>query len=284
LTESTSIPSRLLQALKWPLQKLALRVLRDVHRRLDELDLRLAIVETGLGPKRGRLVTLEERLLAVERRAIDLRRYALEEIAEYLQFAQIAGDYCEFGVAEGHAFVNAHELMGRSFPDMRFHAFDSFEGLPRPQGVDAQGAYTGAFHEGQFACSLDAFTGRLRSLQVPEAQVSIHKGWFDRTLAAGQPADAIETVAVAWVDCDLYESTVPVLNFLASRLKPGSVVVFDDWGCYRNQPDSGEQRACREWLDANPQLRLDPLFSYGWTGRVFTVSAAPTVDRSSPQS
>ncbi len=284
MTDSTSIPSRLLQALKWPLQKLALRVLRDVHRRLDELDLRLAIVETGLGPKHGRLVTLEERLLAVERRTIDLRRYALEEIAEYLQFAQIAGDYCEFGVAEGHAFINAHELMGRSFPDMRFHAFDSFEGLPRPQGVDAQGAYTGAFHEGQFACSLDAFTGRLRSAQIAEQQVTVHQGWFDRTLSAGQPADAIAAVAVAWVDCDLYESTVPVLNFLASRLKPGSVVVFDDWGCYRNQPDSGEQRACREWLDANPQLRLDLLFSYGWTGRVFTVSAASSHDRSPTKS
>jgi O-methyltransferase len=261
---------RLLLALKWPLQKLLLRILRDVHRRIDELDIRLGIVEG--------------RLLAVERRTIDLRRYALEEIAEYLQFSQIAGDYCEFGVAEGHAFINAHELMARSFPGMRFHAFDSFEGLPRPQGVDAQGAYTGAFHEGQFACSLEAFTGRLRSSQIAEQRVSVYQGWFDRTLAAGQPADAIEAVAVAWVDCDLYESTVPVLNFLTSRLKPGSVVVFDDWGCYRNQPDSGEQRACSEWLDANPQLRLNLLFSYGWTGRVFTVSAASAHDRSPTKS
>jgi O-methyltransferase len=261
-----------LAALKRPLQKLALRVLRDVHRRIDELDIRLGNAE-------GRFGIVEGRLLRVERRAVDLRRYALEEIAEYLRFAQITGDYCEFGVAEGHAFINAHKLMGRSFPEMRFHAFDSFEGLPRPQGVDAQGAYTGAFHEGQFACSLEAFTGRLRSAQIAEQRVTVHQGWFDRTLAAGQPADAIAAVAVAWVDCDLYESTVPVLNFLASRLKPGSVVVFDDWGCYRNQPDSGEQRACREWLDANPQLRLDLLFSYGWTGRVFTVSAASAHDR-----
>lgn len=270
MIKSRSYLQLLALTLKWPLQKLALRVLRDVHRRIDEHDVRLG--------------NAEGRLLRVERRAIDLRRYALEEITEYLQFAQIGGDYCEFGVAEGHAFVNAHELMAPSFPDMRFHAFDSFEGLPRPLGIDVQGAYSGAFHEGQFACSLEVFTGRLRSLHIPEQRVSVYKGWFDQTLGAGQPAAVIEAVAVAWIDCDLYESTVPVLRFLASRLKPGSVVVFDDWGCYRNQPDKGEQRACREWLGDNPQLRLDPLFSYGWTGRVFTVSAVPVNDHSSPKS
>jgi O-methyltransferase len=260
----------LVRLIKYPLQKVLLRVLRDVHSRIDNINLRLG--------------SIEDRFPAVERRVIDCRRYALEEINEYLQYAMIDGDYCEFGVAYGHTFINAYDLFSRHSPLMRFHAFDSFAGLPRPQGVDAQGAYTGAFHEGQFACSLEAFTGRLHSVQIEEQRVTAHQGWFDRTLAAGQPADEIAAVAVAWVDCDLYESTVPVLNFLASRLKPGSVVVFDDWGCYRNQPDSGEQRACREWLDANPQLRLDPLFSYGWTGRVFTVSSAPTVDRSSPQS
>lgn len=263
LIESTSLLSRLMQALKWPLQKLALRVLRDVHRRFDDIDLRL--------------LTIHERLLAVERRAIDLRRYALEEITQYLQFAQITGDYCEFGVAEGHAFVNAYELMGRSNPEMHFHAFDSFEGLPRPKGIDVQGTYTGAFHEGQFACKQEAFTKRLHSLNIPEHRLTIHKGWFDHTLNTGQPAEVIGTIAVAWVDCDLYESTVPVLRFLTSRLKPGSVVVFDDWGCYRNQPDSGEQRACREWLAENPQFRLDLLFSYGWTGRVFTASSTPSI-------
>lgn len=261
MSSSGSPVSTLLAILKYPLQRLLVRVLRDVHRRMDELDLRLGVTEG--------------RLLGVERRALDLRRYALEEIAGYLQFAEIEGDYCEFGVAEGHAFVNAYELFARPFPELRFHAFDSFEGLPRPQGVDVQGAYTGAFHEGQFACTLEAFTRRLHSLQIAEQRVSVYKGWFDRILAEGQPSAAVEAIAVAWIDCDLYESTVPVLKFLTHRLRPGSVVVFDDWGCYRNQPDKGEQRACREWLDANPQLRLDPLLSYGWTGRAFTVSHAP---------
>lgn len=111
---------RLLFALKWPLRQILLRVLRDAHRRIDKLELR----------------------------TLDLRRYALEEIAEYLQYAQISGDYCEFGVAQGHSFVSAFNLMARQSPDMHFHHFDSFEGLPSLQGQDARDAYTSAFHEG----------------------------------------------------------------------------------------------------------------------------------------
>lgn len=264
MNQSSGAIERLVLILKRPIQQVLLRVLRDVHRRIDELDLRLGISE-------GKLAAAEGRLAAVERRAVDLRRYALEEITEYLGFAKLAGDYCEFGVADGHSFVNAFSLMGPIFPEMRFHAFDSFEGLPRPSGPDSVNDYTSGFHEGQFACSLDDFTMRVRSLGMPSENVVVYKGWFDRTLAEGMPAAVISKVAVAWIDCDLYESTVPVLKFLTARLQPGSVIVFDDWGCYRNMPDSGEQRACGEWLGVNPQLRLNPLFSYGWTGRVFTV-------------
>jgi hypothetical protein len=73
------------------------------------------------------------------------------------------------------------------------------------------------------------------------------------------------------VDCDFYESTVPVLNFLTSKLSVGSVIMFDDWRCYRNLPDFGQQRACREWLEANPQIKLNELLSVGWHGIAFTV-------------
>jgi len=78
---------------------------------------------------------------------------------------------------------------------------------------------------------------------------------------------------VAWIDCDLYDSTVPVLEYLAPRLTVGSVVVFDDWRCYRNHPDFGEQRACREWLQRNPRLSLRELLSFGWNGIAFTVAS-----------
>src|SRR5204863_3721987 len=86
-----------------------------------------------------------------------------------------------------------------------------------------------------------------------------------------QSISALKAVAIAWIDCDLYESTKPVLEFLAERLSPGSVICFDDWFNIKGRPDCGEQKACEEWLARNPQLRLTPYSRFGWHGQSFIV-------------
>jgi O-methyltransferase len=48
---------------------------------------------------------------------------------------------------------------------------------------------------------------------------------------------------VIWVDCDLYESTVPVLDFITEYIQDGTVIIFDDWYSFRADPDRGEQKA-----------------------------------------
>lgn len=94
------------------------------------------------------------------------------------------------------------------------------------------------------------------------------EGWFYRTLAEPD-AIPLQKVAVAWVDCDLYESTVPVLEYLTPRLAQGAIIVFDDWYCFQGASDRGEQRACREWLEANRDIELVPWQSHHWAGRAF---------------
>ena len=93
------------------------------------------------------------RIRQLEYRSFNRRFYAIEQTAEYLVGAQISGDYCEFGVYQGGTFTHAAQQMAPLFPDMRFVAFDSFEGLPHPKGVDADSGYTSHFYEQQFACS-----------------------------------------------------------------------------------------------------------------------------------
>ena len=58
------------------------------------------------------------------------------------------------------------------------------------------------------------------------------------------------------IDCDLYESTVPVLEFLTDLVGQGTILIFHDWFRFRASPNCGEQRACREWLERNPHLEL----------------------------
>ena len=104
-------------------------------------------------------------------------------------------------------------------------------------------------------------------------RVQIVKGWFNKTLNSKTASEInLRRIAVAWIDCDLYESTIPVLNFITPFLSDGTVIIFDDWRCYRNDPEFGEQKACSEWLERNPQLKLNKLFSFGWNGIAFTVS------------
>lgn len=39
-------------------------------------------------------------------------------------------------------------------------------------------------------------------------------------------------------------------------LTDGTIIIFDDWYCFRGNPKFGEQRACRQWLGENEELQL----------------------------
>lgn len=218
----------------------------------------------------SRVADLEERLLSYYKNRWDV----VDKLADYLVGAQIRGDYLEFGVYSGMTFCYVYKIMARLFPEMRFVALDSFEGLPEPKGIDAQGNYTSGFTAGQFACDVRQFEANLMSHGIDMKRVSMIKGWFDSTLKPHHvQSAAIKHVAAAWIDCDLYESTVPVLDYLTSRLSVGSVLLFDDWRCYRNLADFGQQRACREWLQRNEHIKLNPFVDFGFHGQAFTVAA-----------
>lgn len=214
------------------------------------------------------------RVDALEYRSFNRRFFAVEQCAEYLIGAKIDGDYLEFGVYQGATFSHAYQWMSPHFNKMRFLAFDSYEGLPKPQGIDIVAGYSSHFYERQFACSEEEFTHNIVSKGVDLNKVKIIKGWFDKTLSIERSKEyGLKRISIAWVDCDYYESTVPVLSFITPFLVPGSVIVFDDWRCYRNHPDYGQQRACREWLDTNKKIKLSELFSFGWNGIAFTVTS-----------
>ena len=217
------------------------------------------------------LYRLNSRVSYLEKRIQNHRWYAVEQVMDYLVGAQVDGDYCEFGVFKGETFaygLKFHAL----FPNMRYFAFDSFEGLPAPKGIDALDGCTSNFSPGEFAFSENDFLNHLKNLRLPTDRVRTVKGWFNETLNDDTANRlGINKVAAAWIDCDLYESTVPVLSFLTNRISVGTILIFDDWYVYRNLPDRGEQRACKEWLEKNPNIQIKPIFGYAHHGQVFTV-------------
>jgi hypothetical protein len=144
-------------------------------------------------------------------------------LSHALSIAPADGLILEFGVASGRTIRHIGSLTQR-----RIHGFDSFEGLPE--------TWRSGFAKGAFAQPLPA---------VPD-HVSLHKGWFSETLAAFAEATD-EPVALLHIDCDLYSSTAFVLSRLADRIRPGTILVFDE---YFNYPGwkQHEHKAFQEFV------------------------------------
>jgi hypothetical protein len=194
-------------------------------------------------------------------------------VMKYIEFNRLQGDYLEFGVYKGASFIAAHRTAGKlRLNQMRFFAFDSFQGLPSAR-YDGP---TTPFREGDFCASLSVFEKALRRAGVDRGRVVIIPGWFGETLTAEIKRQYnITAVAVAWIDCDLYESTVPVLEFLVDILEQGSVLIFRDWYCYRSNRNRGELRAVGEWLGRYPDVALIPYRPVGWNGEAFLFLRGP---------
>lgn len=195
----------------------------------------------------------------------------IERAVSFVRFSDVAGDYLEFGVFKGASLVNAWEVASRyGQNEMRFHVFDSFSGLPDPSLSDVD--QDGEFAKGEFSYDRADFERNLRRAAVDFSRLTITEGFYDVTLQRPPSELGIKTAAIVWIDCDLYSSTVSVLDFVTNLLVDGSVLIFDDWHCFHSRPDRGEQRACAEWLERNPDIRLRPYRDFHWAGSSFIVN------------
>lgn len=115
----------------------------------------------------------------------------------------------EFGVATGRTL----NQFAKWLPNKFVFGFDGFEGLPED--------WTSRMRRGFFARD---------SLPRVRSNCQLVVGWFDQTLP-GFKANRIKNgpIALLHVDCDLYSSTVTVLNNLRENIVPGTVIVFDEY-------------------------------------------------------
>lgn len=185
-------------------------------------------------------------------------------------------DYLEFGTYQGRsftAFFRAAEKYGLN--DMRFFGFDSFEGLPETPSCPPprEQDHKTALRAGNYACSEGEFRDILMRNEVDMSRVKLIPGLYNQSLTESLKTElSIESAGIVNVDCDLYESTVDVLSFVTGYLRNGTLLLFDDWLAYGGHPARGEQRACREWLEANPQIHLTEYFKFTYSGAAFIVN------------
>jgi O-methyltransferase len=196
----------------------------------------------------------------------------LKNSIDFVNFCKVEGDYLEFGVYQGKHFISTYLFAQKcGLTDMRFHAFDSFEGLPEITGLDISAPKQ--FEKGEYSCDLETFKANITKMGVSLDKVTTTEGWFDKTLNDETKKKlAISKAAIIWIDCDFYESTVPVLSFVTDYIQDGTIIIFDDWFCFKGNPELGQQKAFSEWLSANPNITAAEFYKYGWTGNSFILN------------
>lgn len=187
-----------------------------------------------------------------------------------LRFNGIDGDYLEFGCHKGFTFCTAYHIIKKHNMNCKMWGFDSFAGLPEPNGRADEHP---RWKAGSMSTSIEAFQSILRENHVPQESYSVVQGFYEQTIARMGPTEEPTNICMANIDCVMYSSTKTVLQFLKPRLKHGMIIAFDDYYCWSADQLAGERRAMLEEFDDDPHWVLAPYIQYGWHGASFIVES-----------
>jgi predicted O-methyltransferase YrrM len=140
------------------------------------------------------------------------------------------GQVLEFGVATGRTLNHFARLL----PHKTIYGFDSFEGLPE--------TWTNRALKGHFART---------NLPKVRKNCVLNVGWFNETLPNFVKQHK-EPIALLHIDCDIYSSTVTILNNLVDCIVPGTVIMFDE---YMNYP-GWQQHEFRAWQEHTTKYNI----------------------------
>ncbi len=145
------------------------------------------------------------------------KRYLLYEKLFEHEKLDTPVNYLEFGVARGLSFK--WWIDKNTNPDSRFYGFDTFTGLPEDWGPYKAGDMS----------TEDSVP------QIDDARGKFIKGLFQDTLP-----DFIKTLdnekrKIIHLDADLFTSTMYVLGMFAPYLKPGDLLIFDEFAVPKHE-------------------------------------------------
>ena len=198
------------------------------------------------------------------------------DVTRFSVFNQVPGDYLEFGVFEGdtlvrvfhrflyqwkvyqkHASIYGHSLDSVYFEKKRFFAFDSFQGLPEAEQKKTPEHFS---VKNQYEAPLERVRSNLVKKKVNLEQVVFVPGWFDKSLTPEtKEKTKLTQAAMVFIDCDLYESAVPIFSFITPLIQDGTVIILDDFFRYKGRSDEGIQKAFWDWLKQHPEIQVAEL-------------------------
>jgi hypothetical protein len=209
----------------------------------------------------------------------DARHEMFGEATRFVDYEMIPGDIVEFGVYTGRSLIllsHYHEAFKRTIhgqlaPDRQVIGLDSFRGLPEnphPRWVAGMFRANHSYHP----------TIPLGDAVTPEHVIEFFAACDLPTplIISGDYQDVPDKfnsvthrVALAHIDCDLYDPTLQALNMIKDKIQDGAIILFDDWFNFRGSRTEGEQKAFAEFLESTPQFEAIPYHPYVTFGNSF---------------
>jgi hypothetical protein len=169
---------------------------------------------------------------------------------------RVEGDIVECGVSIGHGAL-LFLLLGEYMEVERtYYGFDSFEGFPPPVAEDGVTPIKGP---GLYASPPDVVLRVLKDGKIGDEvianRVRLVRGFFNETLHTYRG-----DIALLHLDCDLYDSYKIALETLYDKVRPGGVIMFDEYGDVRW---AGAKKAIDEFFADRPE-RVQPHDRCDW--------------------
>ena len=188
---------------------------------------------------------------------------------DFISSNSVKGDYLEFGCHRVRTFRMAlTEAKHQSIETMKFHAFDSFQGLPPNDGKND----VIAWQPGQLTTSEKDFLKIVKEHGLYLNKIETYPGFYHESLTQELKNNLIQKKtkgAIICIDCDLYESSVPVFNFIEDFLQEGTVIYIDDWFAgYKGHPNKGVSKAFYEFVK-NSKYKFTEFIPVPWIGKSF---------------
>jgi len=195
---------------------------------------------------------------------------ALCDAVEHVVRRDVDGALVECGVWRGGSMMAAAlTLLRLGVRDRDLYLFDTFRGMPPPTGKDRRSAYDGYSPMGHWQqrqkkdvntwhyVPAERVRRTLESTGYPPSRLHLVEGLVEETI----PQQAPDDIAVLRLDTDWYQSTQHEMEHLYPRLRPGGVLVLDDYGHYE-----GARQAVDEYFEEHGDRPM--LARVDYTGRI----------------
>ncbi len=197
----------------------------------------------------------------------------LSKIFYYTAIEDIEGDYLEFGVYTGSSFSHAIRCYKKSKKyqtnnthSTNFFGFDSFDGFGELDDMDKHPFFV----RSNFITDYDVVSKRVSKIDS-RINTKLIKGFYCDSLKSGPEALGINKARIIFVDCDTYTAAKDVFHFCKNIIQPGTIIVLDDYMCYRASNEKGVSKAFFDFIrETGTKTRI--FSTYGVGAHVYVVN------------